>query len=491
MTARMQWMRRAGLVLVGAMGALSHAPFELAPFVFVPLIAAFWVLPRAYSRTDAFWCGWAIGLGYFGATVTWLTEPFQVDAAVTGWMAPFALVLMALLLGVFWAIAMGVSYRHRVGARALVVALTVAEMARAYVFTGFPWATPPQALVSVLGGQALAWLGPHGLMLVMSVAAAAIASASAVWIRGGAALATLAFCLIPVLSGPAPLTPHIVRLIQPNAPQNEKWDRDKIPIFIDRQIDFTASGPVPDLVLMPETALPYLVETAGPVFDVLADAARGAPIVLGIQRRENGAYFNSLVHLDAAAQVTQTYDKHHLVPFGEYMPAEWLFRHINVGGLAERAQGGYSSGPGPAVMDLGALGTALPLICYEVVFAHNLFGISERPGFLMNLTNDAWFGTRSGPQQHLAQARMRAIEQGLPMLRAANTGISAVIDPQGRVLDQLALNTAGYLDVALPAPAAATLYSRMGDLPVALLLLVASIALVVGRSRTDQPGPLT
>ncbi len=489
--ARLRWGQRAGLVLIGAAGALSHAPFDIAPFVFVPLIAAFWTLARAMRWQDAFWNGWAIGIGYFGATVTWITEPFQVDAAVTGWMAPFALVLLALLLGVFWAIAMAASYRSHMRPVALLVALTAAEMARAYVFTGFPWASPPQALVGVLGGQGLAWGGPHGMMFVMALAAAIMALSPVLWVRGATALATLSACLLPVFSEPAPLTPHVVRLIQPNAPQHEKWDREKIPVFIDRQIDFTASSAVPDLVLMPETALPYLVETAGPVFDVLADAARGAPIVLGIQRRQDDAYFNSLVHLDAAAQVTQTYDKHHLVPFGEYMPAEWLFRRITVGGLAQRAQGGYSAGAGPALMDLGALGKALPLICYEVVFAQNLRGVPERPDFLMNLTNDAWFGTRSGPQQHLAQARMRAIEQGLPMLRAANTGISAVIDPQGRILDYLALNTAGYLDVALPEPGAATLYSRIGDLPFALFLLVAAIALWIAKQRTVRRGPLT
>ncbi|MEL7093780.1 MAG: nitrilase-related carbon-nitrogen hydrolase, partial [Pseudomonadota bacterium] len=157
------------------------------------------------------------------------------------------------------------------------------------------------------------------------------------------------------------------------------------------------SGPVPDLVLMPETSLPYLQQNAQPVFDILAEAARGAPVVLGIQRRVDGEFFNGLVALDPGGQVTQTYDKHHLVPFGEYMPLPWFFRRTGIRALAERADGGYGSGPGPALMDLGDLGRAMPLICYEVVFAHNMFGTDQRPDFLMNLTNDAWFGARYWP----------------------------------------------------------------------------------------------
>jgi apolipoprotein N-acyltransferase len=234
---------------------------------------------------------------------------------------------------------------------------------------------------------------------------------------------------------------------------------------------------------LPETTRPYWVENAQVVFDVIAEAARGAPVALGIQRREGRDYFNSMVVLDSAGRVTQTYDKHHLVPFGEYMPAEWFFRHINVGGLAARTEGGYTAGPGPQLIDFGALGTALPLICYEAVFAHDVGGAPARPAFLMQLTNDAWFGARSGPQQHLAQARMRAIEQGLPMVRSANTGISGMIDPKGRVTASIPLNTAGYLDTALPAPGALTIYGRTGDLPWVILILGGLIATVVRRAR--------
>ena len=474
-------------LVAGAAGALAHAPFLIAPAILVPLVTGFVLLCAASSARVAFIYGWALGLGYFALTLTWITEPFQVDAATTGWMAPFALVLLGLLLGAFWAGAVGFARWAGVGAPALIIAWSGAEMLRAYVFTGFPWGSPPQALVDSVAGQSLALGGPHGVMLAM-VAAVGIAVH---WPRGRVVGPMIlgglgVILLVPLTTDLAPLTAHTIRLVQPNAPQDEKWDPEMIPIFVNRQIEYTAADGTPDLIIWPETTLPYLVENAQPAFDVIADAARGVPVALGIQRRDGRDYFNSMVVLDGSGTVTQTYDKHHLVPFGEYMPFEWFFRHINVGGLAARADGGYTAGPGPQLVDFGMLGTALPLICYEAVFAHDVGAAPERPAFLMQLTNDAWFGARSGPQQHLAQARMRAIEQGLPMVRAANTGISGVIDPKGRVIASIPLNTAGYLDAALPVPGALTIYARTGDLPWLILICAGLIATVLRRARTRQ-----
>ena len=479
-----RWVRFVAAFLLGGFGALAQAPFSFAVAILVPLLAGFFLLGVSVSVRSALLNGWALGLGYFALILTWITEPFQVDAATTGWMAPFALVLLALLLGSFWALALAVA--RWLGGRPWMLALTWAgaEMLRAYVFTGFPWATPVQSLVDVWAGQGLAWLGPHGLTLVLLAVVATLMSVpahKALW--GAPVFVILALALIPMIDRPMPQSGFSVRLIQPNAPQDEKWDPQKIPVFVDRQIEYTAAPGTPDLIIWPETALPYLVENAQVVFDVIAEAAGGVPVALGIQRRENADYFNSLVVLDDAGQVAQTYDKHHLVPFGEYMPADWLFRRINIGGLAARAEGGFKAGPGPQVLDFGPLGKALPLICYEAVFAHDVGGAPERPAFLMQLTNDAWFGARSGPQQHLAQARMRAIEQGLPMVRAANTGISAVIDPEGRITAALGLNTAGYLDASLPRASAPTLYARTGDLPWALVLLAGLLVAILRRAR--------
>jgi len=254
-------------------------------------------------------------------------------------------------------------------------------------------------------------------------------------------------------------------------------------MFFNRQVDFTAQLPKPDLIVWSETAVPSLLDDAGYAFEVIADAAAGTPVVLGIQREEQGRYYNSLVTLDGTGQMADLYDKHHLVPFGEYMPLAPLFARFNILGLAARADAGYSAGPGPALIDLGPLGKALPLICYEAVFAQDVNGAPSRPDMLLQITNDAWFGINAGPQQHLSQARLRAIEQGLPMIRVANTGISAMIDPAGRIVDSLPLGRAGFLDVPLPAPLAPTLYSRTGDWTAFLALIVAFATLLTLKRR--------
>jgi len=204
---------------------------------------------------------------------------------------------------------------------------------------------------------------------------------------------------------------------------------------------------------------------------------------VGVQREEAGNYYNSLVAVQPDTEVYQYYDKHHLVPFGEYMPMASFFARFNIFGLATRAQGGYAAGPGPALLDLGPLGRALPLICYEAVFPQDVGTAPERPDMLLQITNDAWFGTWSGPYQHLAQARIRAIEQGLPMLRSANTGVSAVIDGGGRVLASLPLGVAGKLDHALPPPLPPTIYARTGDLPAFALIAMLAAAAVITRRR--------
>ncbi|APX10855.1 apolipoprotein N-acyltransferase [Tateyamaria omphalii] len=485
------WAQVPLAMAAGAAGSFAHAPFDLPIAILIPLIAAFGLLSIARSVTSAGLLGLALGAGYFAATLTWIVEPFQVDAATTGWMAPFALLFMSVGLGLFWAAALALSRWAGAHSWVLVFAMTGTEMLRAYLLTGFPWATPPQALVGGMAGHLLSWAGPHGTMLVMMAAAGLAWAVPREWVKVAIVVALAAVIdVIPLRSADSPLTDKTVRLIQPNAPQQEKWDPARIPTFINRQIDYTADGDVPDLVVWPETALPYLLDQAQPALDVIAEAARGAPVVLGIQREEAEQYYNSLVTLDATGHVTQIYDKHHLVPFGEYMPLPGLFRRLGIQSIAERVDGGYTPGPGPQLLDMGPLGKALPLICYEAVFAHDVGASPERPDFLMQLTNDAWFGMRSGPQQHLAQAQMRAIEQGLPLIRAANTGISAVIDPEGRITASLALNQAGYMDARLPAPGAPTLYSRTGDLPWVLLVMLGLIGAVLHRAQTRRAQPI-
>ena len=478
------WARLPIAVATGAIMGLGQAPYDLWYLAFLAIVGAIWLflaLPRGMRAAGT---GWAVGLGYFGFSMGWIMEPFMVDAAVTGWMAPFALVGLAGGLALFWGLAFWFAGHSKRPALALVVAWSAAELARAYVLTGFPWALVAYLWLPVSVIQWASVVGPHGLTLVTLAAAGLLAVALDRQRQRGLAAGTGLALLLAMFAGGMELTPPlqdltgrpVIRLVQPNAPQHEKWDPQKIPIFLDRKISYTAAPATeglepPALIIWPETSIPSLLRRSGPILDRVTEAGGAAQVVVGVQRADQAGYYNSLALLAPEGGVRQIYDKHHLVPFGEYMPAAALFARWNIAGLAARAEGGYTSGPGPQVIDLGDLGLSLPLICYEVVFPQDVNGAPVRPDLLLQITNDAWFGTWSGPFQHLAQARIRTIEQGLPMLRAANTGVSAVIDGAGRMLAELPLGQAGYVDARLPPPARTTLYSQSGDLPIGIALL--------------------
>ncbi len=479
------WGRLALALAAGAVLALGQAPYDQSEVSFAALVLAMALFdPSATARRNAV-TGWLIGLGHFGIALLWIVEPFLVEAQIYGWMAPFALVGMAGGLALFWALAFFLA--GKLGTRwALVIFWAAAELARGYVLTGFPWALISYAWADRSVIQWVSVLGPYGLtlaLLALSALAAQAVLARRVPVAALAGIAALWGGGIWLQPPPEDLTDRpIVRLIQPNAPQHEKWDPDKIPVFFERQIDFTSAEGAPDLIVWSETSLPMLLRHADRALSIIADAAQGAPVVAGIQRAEGRDYHNSLVVISSEGQVEQIYDKHHLVPFGEYMPLAGLFSRFNILGLAARADGGYASGPGAALLDLGPLGTALPLICYEAVFPQDIHAAPDRADMILHLTNDAWFGQHSGPYQHLAQARIRAIEQGVPVLRAANTGVSAVIDGGGRVLKSLPLGEAGFVDAPIPPPLPRTLYSRTGDLPF-LLALIAFAAVAIWHAR--------
>ncbi|MCC5988684.1 MAG: apolipoprotein N-acyltransferase, partial [Pararhodobacter sp.] len=288
--------------------------------------------------------------------------------------------------------------------------------------------------------------------------------------------------------------PLRLRLVQPNATQALKWDPRYAEVFFRRHLELSAApsedGPAPDLVIWPETAVPFLLDRPGNGLELAAEATGGAPLILGIQRSEPGQdggarrYFNSLAVLGPAGVAQAVYDKHHLVPFGEYMPVLGRFADRLgagwAGGIASQVLMGYDAGPGPQVLDLGAAGLVLPLICYEAIFPRNL-RTQERPDWLLQITNDAWFGVRIGPFQHLAQARLRAVEQGLPLVRVANTGVSAVIDARGRLMDSLGMDREGFIDADLPPALPATAYARMGDAPWHLVLGLALLLAAIRR----------
>lgn len=494
------WRQLALAALAGAGVAAGQAPWGLW-FVALPALALLTaMIAHETQPRRRVWLGWIGGAGYFAASLFWIVEPFLIDVARHGWMAPFALFLMAFGMALFWALAAAVAGLGRgTGTRALGFALGLAatDLLRGYVFTGFPWALVGHIWIGTPVMQAAALAGPVGLSALTTLATALPALGRVTVARAG--LAALAVSVLggvwaagsARLSQAEPVrTPSImVRLVQPDADQRLKWRGDMWRVFVDRLLEASAAPAVRplDLIVWPETAVPFLLERSGDFLSgPLAEAAGGVPVATGIQRAEGLRYFNSLAVIDGEGAVTALYDKWHLVPFGEYVPMADLAARFGFAAFAAQEGYGYTAGPGARVLDLGRAGKVLPLICYEAVFPQDLNAAPERADWILQITNDGWFGTLAGPYQHLAQARLRAVEQGLPVLRVANTGVTAVIDAKGRILQSLALGAEGWFDAAVPAALAPTPYSRTGDLPTTIALAVAILALGLMRRRQSH-----
>lgn len=479
--------------LAGLAAASGQIPWSLWPLALAGFATLIFAVARAPSLRGAGLRAWAGGSGYFLLSLHWITEPFQVDAARDGWMAPFALVLLALGLGLFWlaaALIARVLHRAMPPAGAFALLLALSEALRGMVLTGFPWALPGHIWIGLPPGQLAALTGAGGLSLLTLL----LACLPLLHLRRGAVAALGLLALVwgwgawREAAPPLPDREAVVRLVQPDADQALKWDPAYARMFFERHLDLTAAGPgqsgVPDLILWPETAVPFLLDNPRGGLEAILSASGDIPVALGIQRTEGLRGYNSLALLsrdtDGRASPAQIYDKHHLVPFGEYIPfgdqlADWL----GIFSFSPREGYGYSAGPGPALMDLGSrLGTAQPLICYEAVFPWFQRAVA-RPDWLMQITNDAWFGLQSGPYQHLGLARLRAIENGLPMLRVANTGVSAVIGPRGEIRAELGMKQQGIIDHPLPAALAPTLYSRVGPFGAVALWLIFGFCLLL------------
>ena len=501
---RLLWPGRllAGLAFgFGAVMALGQAPLGLWPLSLAGLCALTFLVSRASTAGGAAWLGLLAGAGYFALALSWIVEPFLIEPEIYGWMAPFSVVFLSTGLGLFWAIAAGLAVWKEPdpARRALRFALMLAlvELARGYVLTGFPWALIGHVWVDTPLAQLVALIGPNGL-----TALTALAASLPICLRARPFVAAGAVAILGIgglgygldrLAQPAPMAPEVaLRLVQPNAEQHLKWNPERAALFLERQLDLTAAEPAPgkrrpDLVVWPETSVPYLLNRSEGVLGAIAVAGHGATVVVGIQRTEGAQGWNSLAVIGPDATVRAVYDKHHLVPFGEYVPfGDLAWRWFGLAAFASQTGNGYSAGSGAVVLDLGpALGRALPLICYEAVFPQDLRAAPGRADFILQITNDAWFGTLTGPWQHLAQARLRAIEQGLPLIRAANTGVSAVIDARGRVTAFLPLGKAAFLDAALPGATAPPPYARFGDGPV-LWVLLAGLGLALLATRLHR-----
>ena len=476
MRARVGWPGWSGAGLafgLGAVMATGQAPWDHWWLTLLGLAALLHLVTRDESSA---WLALFGGAGYFALALSWIIQPFLIDVARYGWMAPFAIVLVSSGFALFWAAAGLVAGLMRTRPKrvmAFAVGLGVAELARGYVLTGFPWALIGHVWIETPLAQVAALIGPSGLTLLTLIAVALPVAFRVRGLVAGSILlaAGLVFGVHRLAAPEPPARDVTLRLVQPNADQNVKWNPDVAQMLFDRQLAFSAVLPQPDLVIWPETAVPYLMEDNPEVGQAIATAAGGVPVVAGIQRYDGVQAWNSLAVIGYGGQIEALYDKYHLVPFGEYMPfGDVLYDWFGIKALAARQGNGYAAGTGGMVIDLGAaLGKFVPLICYEAVFPQDLRGLPTRPDWILQITNDAWFGTLTGPYQHLAQARFRAIEQGLPLVRVANTGISAV-DARGRIVASLPRGIPAYLDTGLPGAMAEPPYAKWGEWPVLVLL---------------------
>lgn len=496
-------VRFALALLLGAAAAAALPPVYALPLYLVGFAGLLRLLAGARSWAAAFATGWAFGFGHHLAGLYWIGASFLVDSERYGALAAPVVLGLALGLGLFAAAAALISHLSRAEglARALAFALVYAfaEWLRGHVLTGFPWNLPGTIwAVSPAMMQFAALGGIYGLSFVTVLAAVLPGAAGP---RGTPALARygpglLSAALLAALGGyglarlpgPSDAPPGVsLRLVQGNVAQEVKWSVELEEAHFERYLELTR-GPgferVTD-VIWPETATAFLLD---------ADAARrariaallppGGLLLTGAVRvegmGESRRFFNSVLAIDGSGAVRASYDKFHLVPFGEYVP--WR----SVLGLSKltAGRGDFTPGLGPRTLALDGLPPVSPLVCYEALFPGAVLDPAARPGWLLNVTNDAWFGTTSGPYQHLAAARFRSVEEGLPLVRAANTGISAVVDPYGRVTHRLGLNVTGTLDAPLPrALSEPPLYARFGDGLFFILLGVGALLALALRLR--------
>ena len=485
------------MLIAGAVASLGQAPLSLPIFS----LLGFAFASAAFIKCKNWWAagltGWLFGAGYFVISLSWIVEPFLVHAAEDGWMAPFAITGMAGGMALLWGIAFTMAF-VAVGqgerlSRVLALALAIAFIGlfREFAFTGFPWALPAYIWSETPVAQSVAWFGPHVLSLLTMLAASAYLLFARPWI--GVLVASAGIALIWFFgelrlapSEEIPTDRPVVRVVQPNVVQDKKWDPAYFQDHYMRLLVLTGqeSERSPDAIVWPETAATFVLQEGDERLATIASAANTKPIAIGIRRWEDGHQFNSLAIIGAEGAIQEIYDKRKLVPFGEYIPLLQLFP-AEFQGLAADSLGRFTKGESDRFVELGQVGKLLALICYESIFPR-FVRTAERHGGMVQITNDGWFGTISGPQQHFAQARMRSIELGLPLIRAANTGISAVVDSKGRIIQSLPLGVSGVIDAAMPPALPPTLYSRSGDFPLIIMLIMALI-FCLARQRLRKP----
>lgn len=476
--------------LLGLLISLGHAPTSAWPASIVGL-AVFFALRAKVDKPLklCFKDGWWLGFGYFLGTLNWIIEPFLIDIVAHGWMAPFAVVFMSAGLALFWG--MGLAFGSILGGKlGFVIGLGIFEFARGFLFTGFPWGLLAYIWVDTPIAQLAGYIGAYGLTVLTFGISAVLAhiffSAQKVIYFGVFALSASSLWIwnsVTLESSVPSANAKIVRVVQPNAPQDKKFDPRFAMDYFEQMVEFSRQKPKPDLIVWPETALPIAYNYAEDLIDQIEKAVQDVPVLLGALRIQGKKLYNSLIFIDPDDGATVVYDKHHLVPFGEYLPFEDFLFDLGLGFTSELFGTGFEAGDGTTILDIPNFGRVVPLICYEAVFPRHASSSNERPDIILQVTNDAWFGSYSGPHQHLAQAQMRSIEQGLPFVRVANTGISGLINPSGHLVKKMGLGQAGYIDVEVPNAKSPTLYSRFGNWTVLFLLIGMGICHLIFRFR--------
>ncbi|MCP9627796.1 apolipoprotein N-acyltransferase [Rhodopseudomonas palustris] len=514
------WKRAAIALVAGALSSLAMAPFNAWPILFITFPVAVWLIDGAGAGRwrgvpAAAMAGWWFGFGYFVPGLYWIGNAFLVDADTFAWLLPAAVCGLPAYLALFTALGFGLARllwdRGALRVVALATALTIAEWLRGHILTGFPWSAFGYALTEPLAlAQSLSLIGIWGMTFIAvavfaspAVLADDIADTRRRWLAPAAALGVLiamaVFGGIRLQLTPTKLVDNVrLRIMQPNLQQDQRFNyaakadvMQKYLTLSDRATGPNATG-VRDvsLLIWPESAFPFFLAREPDALAQIADLLpKGTILLTGAVRppempagRRITRAYNSIYSIDHDGTLLSVYDKLHLVPFGEYLPYQDMMEKIGFVQLT-KVQGGFLTGTARHNMELPNAPPLLPLICYEAIFPDEIDIRGPRPGWMLNLTNDGWFGNSTGPYQHLQQARMRAVEQGLPLVRAANTGVSAVIDPVGRIVGELGLGVEGVLDATLPAKIPPTVYARVGELPAAVLVAL-SMMLVLLRRRT-------
>lgn len=516
------WRRHVAAFASGSFSVLAMAPFFVWPVLFLSLPVLVWLVDGSLRREGrrrvaaAALVGWWWGFGYFLFGMFWIGEAFLVEAEVFAWLLPFAVTLLPAGLALFPAAAVAAAGAlwapglNRV--LALAITLAVAEYLRGHVLTGLPWNVLGYALTSPLVlMQGAGLVGVYGLSLLAVVIFAspmvALADAGDARRRGaGVGIAVGLLGLLALygavrLAGPpsGEVAGVKLRIVQPSVPQRDKWRREKQGEIFRDHLELSrrdAAGRIDDLagithVVWPEAAMPFLPlqtpEALAAIGELLRDktqlitgalrveAPDAAP--LGAAASGRRRIFNSLMVFGEGGRLTALYDKIHLVPFGEYLPLQGVLEAIGLQQLT-RIRGGFDVGPTPRpLLAVAGLPPVLGLVCYEAIFPAAVVQGRERPGVIVNVTNDGWFGNTTGPRQHLHQTRVRAVEEGVPIVRVANNGISALIDGHGRVLARIDLNVRASVDAALPLPVSPPIYAATGDRAFFALVVLAVVLL--------------